>query len=134
MEVLEFLDWERVWIQQLKEKDDARYTPSFDKCVAIVLMSDIELYNLIKDFYVVKRNGFLPESFTVLFDNILSFLRQSGYKKALEILNLGSLLLSKHVQAELKRLLKFLFLTANSIHAPRLNESVSLLQLNSFDC
>lgn len=94
-------------------------------------MTDIELYNLIKDFYVLKRNGFLNDSFTLLFSNILLFIRYSFYNKALETLNLGSLLLSRRVQAELKRLLKFLYLTAYNTHAPHLTENVIYI---SFIC
>lgn len=89
-------------------------------------MKDIELYNLIKDYYVNRQrlnHFFLDSSFQPLFVNILTFIRKSHYSKALDILNLSTLLLSRHSQAELKRLLRFLYLTANSTHAPRLCET-----------
>ena len=40
-------------------------------------------------------------------------------------MNLGTLLLSKPTQAELKKLLKFLYLTSNNTAAPRLSSEVS---------
>ena len=91
-------------------------------------MSDIQLYNLIKEYYknvgYLNRNTFLDDSFQPLFAQILLFLRQTLYSKALEALNLGTLLLNEETQAELKRLLKFLYLTANTSIAPRLSENV----------
>jgi hypothetical protein len=91
-------------------------------------MSDIELYNLIKEYYksvdYLNRNTFLDDSFQPLFAQILLFLRQTHYNKALDVLNLGTLLLNEETQAEFKRLLKFLYLTANTSIAPRLSEKV----------
>lgn len=114
-----------------KAKTTTSLPTSNDKTsVAIVLMSYIELYNLIKDFQVVKRNCVLPiETLDELFDSMFSYLFQSGCKIALKILKLRSLLLPKHVQAETS---KFFFLTVNKIFAPRLDESVRLLQLDFF--
>lgn len=66
----------------------------------------------------------MDESFQPLFSNIIGFIKKNLYSKALEILNLGTLLLLKQTQAELKRLLKFLYLTAVSTHAPRLSDLV----------
>jgi hypothetical protein len=103
-----------------------------DKGVLLVLMKDIELYNIIKDYYMQRKSYFLNDSFAQLFTSILSFLRNSHYNKALETLNLGTLLLLKQTQAELKRLLKFLYLSANSTHAPRLSETVRIFYLKIF--
>ena len=92
---------------------------------------DIELYNLIKEYYksvhYSNRNTFLDDSFQPLFAQILLFLRQTHYSKALEALNLGTLLLADETQAEFKRILKFLYLTANTSIAPRLSENVTLV-------
>lgn len=54
--------------------------------------------------------------------------------KALETVNYGTLLLLKQTQAELKRLLKFLYLTANFTSAPRLaeNKQNNSILLNHF--
>ena len=90
-------------------------------------MKDSDLYSLLYDYYQQRhRNSFffLDDSFQPLFANILGFIRKSHYNKALEILNLGTLLLLKQTQAELKRLLKFLYLTANSSHSPKLCNEV----------
>ncbi len=89
-------------------------------------ISHIDMYNLIKEYYK-NRNQFLDDSFQPLFTHILLFLRQTHYNKALEALNLGTLLLLEQTQAELKRLLKFLYLTANTSTAPRLSENVTLI-------
>lgn len=93
------------------------------KLAQLAKLSDLELYHIIKDYYSQKRHCFLDDSFQPLFTHILSFLRNSQYMKALETLNLGTLLLLKQTQAELKRLLKFLYLTANFTNAPRLTEN-----------
>ena len=69
----------------------------------------------------------MDDSFQPLFSNILVFIKKNHYSKALEILNLGTLLLLKQTQAEIKRLLKFLYLTAHSTHAPRLSDTVCLI-------
>ena len=97
-------------------------------------MSELELYHTIKDYYAQRRHCFLDDSFQHLFAHILTFLRNSQYMKALETLNLGTLLLPKQIQAELKRLLKFLYLTANFTSAPRLaeNKQNNSILLNHF--
>lgn len=91
-------------------------------------INDTDLYNILKEYYIKhyfdNRNHFLDDSFQPLFSQILLFLRQTHYNKALEALNLGTLLLLEKTQAEFKRLLKFLFLTANTSTAPRLSQSV----------
>ena len=87
------------------------------------LYTDIELYSLIKEYY--SKRSFFNIVFTPLFSNILLLIRHGFYNKALDTLNLGTLLLSKTTQAELKRLLKFLYLTSNNTAAPRLNTEVS---------
>lgn len=97
-------------------------------------MTELELYQVIRDHYTQRRHCFLDDSFQPLFVHILSFLRNSQYMKALETLNLGTLLLLKQTQAELKRLLKFLYLTANFTSAPRLaeNKQNNSILLNHF--
>ena len=110
---------------------------NMDKNLLLVLMKDIELYTLLKDYYLQRQKNsyfFLDDSFQPLFTNILNFIRKSHYSKAIEILNLGTLLLLKQTQAELKRLLIFLYLTANSSFAPRLcNEKTNnSILLNHF--
>lgn len=117
LDVLDFIDWQ-------KNLSDKNYKTS-DKALTLVLMKDIELYNLVYNHYKSKKSHFLHDSFQPLFANILIFIKKSHYSKALEILNLASLLLLKQTQAELKRLLKFMYLTANSSCAPRLCEEVS---------
>ena len=79
------------------------------------------MYEKIKDYYSNKAQIFLEKCFEPLLTNVLNLLRKSHYAKALEILNLGTLLLPKPCQAELNQLLKFLYLTANSSHAPKLS-------------
>ncbi|RNA25771.1 hypothetical protein BpHYR1_006191 [Brachionus plicatilis] len=118
LEVLEFIDWHK----SLCNKNQPKIN---DRDLSLVLMRDIELYNLVFNYYTSKKSHFLHDSFQPLFSNILIFIKKSHYSKALEILNLASLLLLKQTQAELKRLLKFMYLTANSSHAPRLCEEVS---------
>lgn len=96
-----------------------------DKLNKISFLEELELYQLIKDFYLDQRRAcFFDNSFQPLFAHILLFLRNSQYSKALETLNLGTLLMLKQFQAELKRLLKFLYITANFANAPRLDENV----------
>lgn len=96
-------------------------------------LSDMDLYNLIREYYKnsysANREHFLDDSFQPLFQQILLFLRQTHYNKALEALNLGTLLLMEKTQAEFKRLLKFLYLTANTSTSPRLCDKVSILML-----
>lgn len=119
LDVLDFIDWQK----NLSDKNCQ--SKSSDKALALVLMKDIELYNLVYNHYKSKKSHFLHDSFQPLFANILTFIKKSHYSKALEILNLASLLLLKQTQAELKRLLKFMYLTANSSYAPRLCEEVN---------
>lgn len=128
LECLEFIDWEKC----VKETNNNINSSQLinDKNLVLVLMKDSELYDLIKEYYNQKQKNsfyFLDDSFQPLFSNILIFIKKSHYTKALEILNLGTLLLLKQTQAELKRLLKFLYLTAYSTHAPRLCEEVKIL-------
>ena len=128
---MDFIDWQKLCPQQQPEsaQNEKGMVGSIqnltkDKTLALVLKTDTEIYNLIKDYYTQHQfKSFLDDSFDSLFTNILILLRKSHYNKALEILNLGTLLLLKQNRAELKRLLKFLYLTANSIHAPRICES-----------
>lgn len=88
-------------------------------------LSDLKLYETIKSWYLNRAQHkiqlFLANSFDSLLTNVLQLIRKGLYARALEILNLGSLLLLKQTQAELKRLLKFLYLTANSTYAPKLS-------------
>lgn len=114
--------------------DQNKSSQSNSKQFQLYKMKDLELYNAIVDYYAQKRNCFLDDSFQPLFTHILRFLRNSQYMKALETLNLGTLLLLKQTQAELKRLLKFLYLTANFTSAPRLaeNKQNNSVLLNNF--
>ena len=84
--------------------------------------SDMDLYVHIREYY--SKKCFFSDIYTPLFTNILILLKHSNYTTALETLNLGTLLLSLNVQAELKRLLKFLYLTSNNTSAPKLNDKV----------
>ena len=131
IECLEFLDWERIWYSQHKENkpiDKSNSSRSLNENSSqLALMKDIDIYNLIREYYTQRRFYFLDDSFQPLFANILVFLRNSNYSKALDALNLGTLLLLKQTQAEIKRLLKFLYLTANSTQAPRLVENVNYI-------
>ncbi|CAF0712157.1 unnamed protein product [Brachionus calyciflorus] len=123
LEVLEFIDWQKYQSKSVPNTPSKHQPLINDKNLVLLLMKDLELYNIIKDYYSLKQKSshhFLHDSFQPLFTNILIFIKKSHYTKALEILNLGTLLLLKQTQAELKRLLKFLYLTANSSHAPRL--------------
>ncbi len=117
LDCLEFIDW-----TSANEKPINIPQLPNDKQLILLLMKDIELYTLIKNYYEKQSARFLYESFETLLTSILVIIRKGNYNKALDILNLGSLLLPKRVQAEFKRLLKFLYLTANSSHAPRLSE------------
>lgn len=82
----------------------------------------MDLYVHIREYY--SKKCFFSDIYTPLFTNILILLKHSNYNTALETLNLGTLLLSLNVQAELKRLLKFLYLTSNNTSAPKLNDKV----------
>lgn len=82
-------------------------------------MKDRELYTLLKDYYT-QALCFMNDSFQTVLRNVLSLIRKNQYNQALEILNLGTLLLTKRRQAELKRLFKCLYLTAVCPDAPRL--------------
>ena len=132
MDCLEFIDWSRQCVNpQLKNSSifvaKNSLTNEVNNATSpahLSTLTDIELYQLIKEFYSQRRNCFLDDSFQPLFTNILLFLRNTQYSTALETLNLGTLLLLKQTQAELKRLLKFLYITANSPYAPRLTENV----------
>jgi hypothetical protein len=113
-----------------QKSTQSQKTESNDKNTLLILMNDHEIYNLLQDYYSHRHKShfyFLDDSFQPLFTNILSFIRKTQYEKALEILNLGTLLLLKQTQAELKRLLKFLYLTANSSHAPKLSDTVTFV-------
>lgn len=121
LECLEFLDWERF----CGSENDHLLPSETDKTVKLVFLKDIELYGILRDLYSHRHKSglfFMDESFQPLFSNIIGFIKKNLYSKALEILNLGTLLLLKQTQAELKRLLKFLYLTAVSTHAPRLSD------------
>ena len=87
----------------------------------------MKLYETIQNYYSNRAQQkiqlFIEKSFDSLLTNVLLLIRKSHYARALEILNLGSLLLTQQTQAELKRLLKFLYLTANSTYAPKLSET-----------
>jgi hypothetical protein len=123
LECLEFLDWERF----CGSENDHLLPSETDKTVKLVFLKDIELYGILRDLYSHRHKSglfFMDESFQPLFSNIIGFIKKNLYSKALEILNLGTLLLLKQTQAELKRLLKFLYLTAVSTHAPRLSDLV----------
>jgi len=82
--------------------------------------SDMDLYVHIREYY--SKKCFFSDIYTPLFTQILILLKHSNYTTALETLNLGTLLLSLNVQAELKRLLKFLYLTSNNTSSPKLND------------
>ena len=153
IDCLQYLEWEKIWNQMHLEKQDtidsktsnnskysivnALYNPLTphkpfvkQQLPRLSFLNDIDLYNLIREYYknshYANRNHFLDDSFQPLFAQILLFLRQTHYNKALEALNLGTLLLLEKTQAEFKRLLKFLYLTANTSTAPRLSDNVSL--------
>lgn len=89
---------------------------------SLTKLNDMGLYTLIKEYY--QKKYFFNIVFTPLFSNILLMIRHGYYNKALDTLNLGTLLLSKVTQAELKHLLKFLYLTSNNTTVPRLNSEV----------
>ncbi len=105
----------------------------FNKAPGHTHLPDLDLYSLVLATYTSRRTSLLTDSLQPLFPHVLAFLRASHYLKALETLNYASLLLPRAAQAELKRLLKFLYLTANFSQAPKLmadkqNNSVLLDQ------
>lgn len=99
-------------------------------------LSDIELYNMITKYYSINSQKlyFFSSIFKPLFQNILILIKHSYYYKALDIMNLGTLLLTVSKQAELKRLLKFLYLTSNNTSVPRLSDKKPnhIIVLNDF--
>ena len=92
---MDFIDWQKWCPQQQSEsaQNEKGMVGSIqnlnkDKTLALVLKTDAEIYNLIKDHYTQHQfKSFPDDSFDSLFTNILILLRKSHYNKALEILN-----------------------------------------------
>jgi hypothetical protein len=92
------------------------------------LYTDADLYELVRESY--SKRTFFNILFMPLFSNILLLIRHGFYNKALDTMNLGTLLLSKSTQAELKKFLKFLYLTSNNTSAPRLSNEVKFKKIS----
>ena len=123
--------------------------PCDDQSLMLVLMTDAEIYSLVRDVYadaLAKHKKKATnttssttaaaaasrrttsgasgtcllvlgdEAFEPILASVLALLRHSQCRaKALDILNLVTLLLVPRAQAELKRLLKWLYLTVRSL-------------------